>query len=102
MQLRRIRIKEAYVRDWLKTGTYGIMHLLVAMAVAFAISGSWRVALGIGIVEPLVQTLFYSLHERLWGRMKRRSAPARGLPPVRLVPRQNPPGRSPHPCVNCP
>jgi uncharacterized membrane protein len=60
------------MRAWLKTGTYGTMHLLVAMAVAFAISGSWRVALGIGIVEPAVQTLFYTLHERLWGRLGRR------------------------------
>lgn len=59
------------MRTWLKTGTYGTMHLLVAMAVAFAISGSWRVALGIGIVEPAVQTLFYTLHERLWGRLGR-------------------------------
>lgn len=68
------------MRAWLKTGTYGTMHLLVAMAVAYAISGSWRVALGIGIVEPAVQTLFYTLHERLWGRVNRRHAPARSAP----------------------
>jgi uncharacterized membrane protein len=45
------------------------------MTVAFAISGSWRVALGIGVIEPLVQTLFYTLHERLWGRLGRRPEP---------------------------
>jgi len=61
MRMRRIRnintpryLFVTNMRPWLKTGTYAAMHLLVAMAVAFAISGSWRVALGIGIVEPAV------------------------------------------------
>ena len=54
------------MRDLLKTFTYGSMHLTVAVAVAFAITGSWQVALGIGIIEPVVQTLFYNLHERAW------------------------------------
>lgn len=64
------------MRDLLKTGTYGTMHLAVACTVAFAISGDWRVALGIGLVEPLVQTLFYGLHERLWARRGRAHAAA--------------------------
>ena len=50
----------------MKTCTYGIMHLTVAMAVAFALSGSWLVALGIGLVEPAVQTVCYYLHEQFW------------------------------------
>lgn len=90
------------MRAWLKTGTYGTMHLLVAMAVAYAISGSWRVALGIGIVEPAVQTLFYTLHERLWGRVNRRHAPARSATPTESAPRG---GRRPilrGPCPACP
>jgi uncharacterized membrane protein len=49
-----------------KTTTYGTMHMIVAIAVAYAISGSWQVALGIGIIEPLVQTVFYNVHEHLW------------------------------------
>ena len=62
------------MRDLFKTGTYGTMHLVVACVVAYAISGSWQVALGIGLVEPLVQTLFYGLHERLWSRQGREAA----------------------------
>lgn len=54
----------------LKTGTYGAMHLTVAVAVAYAVSGSWTIALGIGLIEPLVQTFFYDLHERLWRRAR--------------------------------
>ncbi len=67
------RLAEAVRRNLfglLKTGTYGAMHLAVAVAVAFAVSGSWAIALGIGLVEPLVQTIFYHLHERLWGRAR--------------------------------
>ncbi len=54
------------MRDLAKTTTYGAMHLIVAMAVAYVISGSWQIALGIGLIEPVVQTLFYNLHERVW------------------------------------
>jgi uncharacterized membrane protein len=53
-------------RTLAKTATYCLMHLTVAMAVAFALTGSWRAALAIGIIEPFVQTFAFSLHERLW------------------------------------
>lgn len=54
------------MRDLAKTTTYGTMHFFIAVAVAYAITGSWRLAFGIGLIEPLVQTLFYNLHERAW------------------------------------
>jgi len=58
----------------LKTASYALMHLVVAMAVAFALSGSWQVALGIGLIEPAVQTVAYMVHERMWTRgLKRKS-----------------------------
>ncbi len=50
----------------LKTLTYGLMHFMVAVAVAYAVTGDAAVALGVGILEPLIQTVFYTLHERLW------------------------------------
>lgn len=56
-------------KSWLKTVTYSCMHMTVAIAVAFALSGSWVVALSIGIIEPLVQTGFYHLHELFWGKI---------------------------------
>ncbi len=62
------------MRDMAKTTTYGVMHLTVAMAVAYAITGSWQIALGIGLIEPVVQTVCYTLHERAWRRRGRRSA----------------------------
>ncbi len=53
---------------YLKTLTYSMMHMTVAIAVAYALSGSWVIALGIGITEPLVQTVFYHIHETVWKR----------------------------------
>ena len=53
-----------------KTLTYSLMHLSVAMTVAFILTGSWHAALAIGLIEPLVQTVAYTLHERAWARAK--------------------------------
>lgn len=53
-------------RNIAKTASYSAMHLTVAVAVAYALSGDWRIALSIGIVEPMVQTVAYAVHERVW------------------------------------
>jgi len=52
----------------MKTATYSVMHFTVAIAVAFALTGSWKMALAIGLIEPFVQTFAFALHERLWAR----------------------------------
>lgn len=51
-----------------KIATYGIMHMAVAFLVAYALTGNWKLALGISIVEPIVQTFCYTLHELAWER----------------------------------
>ncbi|QLQ13562.1 MAG: DUF2061 domain-containing protein [Brevundimonas sp.] len=56
----------------LKIASYGVMHLVVAMLVAWAITRDWRMALAIGVVEPVFQTLAYSIHDRIWHRIERR------------------------------
>lgn len=53
-------------RTLLKTGTYAVMHLTVAIIVAYALTRNWRVALAVGVVEPIVQTFAFALHERFW------------------------------------
>ena len=56
----------------LKTASYGLMHLVVAILVAFAITRDWRLALAVGVVEPFFQTIAYSIHDRVWHRIERR------------------------------
>ena len=58
----------------LKTFTYGVMHFAVAVAVAFALTGNIRAALAIGLIEPLVQTVFFTFHDRFWARIESRKA----------------------------
>ena len=57
-----------------KTASYSIMHMVVAIAVAYVLSGNILIALGIGLIEPLVQTVAYHLHEKTWQRILRRTA----------------------------
>jgi uncharacterized membrane protein len=56
----------------LKIASYGVMHLVVAMLVAWAITQDWRMALAIGVVEPFFQTVAYSFHDRVWHRIEQR------------------------------
>lgn len=58
----------------MKTLTYGVMHFTVAVAVALALTHNWKVALTIGLVEPLVQTVFFAVHDRIWTRLEARKA----------------------------
>jgi uncharacterized membrane protein len=50
----------------LKPVTYSVMHLVVAVSVAYALTQDWRIALGVGIIEPMVQTVAYVFHEKAW------------------------------------
>ncbi len=56
------------MRDLAKTATYSLVHFSVSLSVAYALTGSWQVAATIGLVEPLVQTVAYALHEQAWKR----------------------------------
>jgi uncharacterized membrane protein len=52
----------------LKPFTYSTMHLVVAVSVAFVLTGDWKIALGVGLIEPVVQTFAYMAHEHVWSR----------------------------------
>lgn len=52
----------------MKTGSYALMHFIVAITVAYALTWNWRAALAIGIVEPLVQTVAFYFHDKAWSK----------------------------------
>lgn len=52
----------------MKTGSYAVMHFMVAITVAYVLTGSWQAALAIGIVEPLVQTVAFYFHDKAWSK----------------------------------
>ncbi|GMM92617.1 DUF2061 domain-containing protein [Qipengyuania sp. MTN3-11] len=51
-----------------KTGSYAVMHLMVAITVAYLLTRDWRAALAIGLIEPLVQTVAFYFHDRAWSK----------------------------------
>lgn len=61
-----------------KTATYAIMHFAIAIAVAYALTGSWELALAIGLIEPFVQTFAFAIHEALWNRAISKRNPVEG------------------------
>ncbi|ESQ77970.1 DUF2061 domain-containing protein [Asticcacaulis sp. YBE204] len=56
------------MRLFAKTLSYGTIHVAVASTVAYVLTGNWAIALGIGLLEPMVQTLVFPLHEYIWER----------------------------------
>jgi len=51
-----------------KTLSYGLMHVTVAITLAYLITRNFALALSIGLIEPAVQTCCFYCHEKGWMR----------------------------------
>ena len=49
-----------------KTLSYYIMHISVAMIVAYMITGNLLMAATLSLVEPTVQAFAFFFHEKVW------------------------------------
>jgi uncharacterized membrane protein len=58
-----------------KTATFTVMHFSVAFAVVYLITGDILVGGAIALVEPLINSLAYFVHERIWERVRSGAAP---------------------------
>ena len=61
-------------RDLLKTLFFATLHFGVAFTVAYALTGSVAIATGIGLIEPVANTVAFYFHERAWRRVERSPA----------------------------
>lgn len=59
-----------------KTFSFGVLHMTVAFAVGYLMTGSVMVGGAIALVEPAVNTVAYFFHEKVWERVQA----ARGRP----------------------
>jgi uncharacterized membrane protein len=57
-----------------KTGSYYVMHILVAAAVAYAVTGNLLMSLTLSLLEPTVQAFAFFFHEKAWQRLALRKA----------------------------
>lgn len=62
----------------IKTITFAICHFTVAFSVAYALTGSFGIASALAMVEPLVNTVAYYFHEKVWDRVRARRASEQG------------------------
>jgi len=62
-----------------KTATFGIMHVTIAFAVVWVMTGSWLIGGAVALVEPCVNTVAYFFHERAWARFRRHRGQATPL-----------------------
>ncbi|GHD75241.1 DUF2061 domain-containing protein [Vogesella fluminis] len=56
----------------LKTITFAICHFSVAFTVAWLLTGSFGIASLLALVEPLVNTVAYYFHEKVWDGIRNR------------------------------
>ncbi|MBM3114831.1 DUF2061 domain-containing protein [Jeongeupia naejangsanensis] len=54
----------------IKTMTFAATHFSVAFAVAYALTGSFGVASLLALIEPMVNTVAYHYHEKIWERIR--------------------------------
>ena len=54
------------MRLFLKSTTYCLTHITVATTIAYLLTSDFKAALSIGLLEPLVQSFVFALHDWLW------------------------------------
>lgn len=52
----------------LKTLSYYIMHMSVAMLVGYCVTGSLIMAITLSLLEPTVQAIAFFFHEKVWDK----------------------------------
>lgn len=51
-----------------KTVSFAIVHMLVAFSVVYLMTGSLALGGAVALIEPLVNTIAYFFHEKVWER----------------------------------
>lgn len=59
-----------------KTMTFAMVHMTVAFAVGYLLTGSVMVGSALAIVEPAVNTVAYFFHEKIWEGIRRQRSQA--------------------------
>lgn len=56
----------------LKTITFAILHFSVAFGVAYVLTGSIGISGAVALIEPIVNTVVFYFHEKVWNRIERK------------------------------
>jgi uncharacterized membrane protein len=66
-----------------KTASYYVMHIAVAAAVAYAVTGNLWMAFTLSLLEPTVQAFAFFFHEKAWERAARATSAQAATVPAR-------------------
>lgn len=67
------RLIRAHLPTLKKTASYYLMHITVAAAVAYLVTGDLLVSLTLSLLEPTVQAVAFFFHEKAWDRAGRKA-----------------------------
>ncbi|MGD8977648.1 MAG: DUF2061 domain-containing protein [Gammaproteobacteria bacterium] len=59
-------------KDLAKTLSFAVLHFGVGFSVTYALTGSFAIASGVALIEPLANTVVFFFHEKLWRRLRSR------------------------------
>lgn len=63
----------------IKTLTFAILHFGVAFSVTYLLTGSIGISSTVALVEPLVNTVVFFFHEKVWQRIETKRRAKRSL-----------------------
>lgn len=53
-----------------KTASFAVVHFSVAFSVGYALTGSIAVGSAVALIEPMVNTVAFYFHEKIWNRFE--------------------------------
>jgi Predicted membrane protein len=59
----------------LKTFTFAILHFSVAFLVVYALTGSFLIGGAVALIEPMINTIVFYFHEKVWRHFERNHGP---------------------------
>lgn len=75
-------IARAHLPTLKKTFSYYLLHITVAVLVAYAVTGDLMISLTLSLLEPTVQAFAFFFHEKFWDRKAREAIPAVAAAPA--------------------
>jgi len=60
---------ESPKRSMTKTFTWRILATIATIVIVFGFTKEVKLSIGVGIIDTLVKTILYYLHERIWNKI---------------------------------
>lgn len=63
-------MKETHLRSVVKAATYRFFGTFVTVGIAWAVTGQWKVGVGVGLADTTVKIFIFYIHERVWHNIR--------------------------------